>query len=92
MLIILIFDVLTNLPLFFRGPFITALGQIWCPEHFVCGNAQCNRGLQDIGFVEEKGQLYCEYCFEKYIAPPCDKCGGKIKGVSLHYITHHRIF
>ncbi|XP_051156743.1 PDZ and LIM domain protein Zasp isoform X2 [Leptopilina boulardi] len=72
-----------------RGPFITALGQIWCPEHFVCGNVQCNRGLQDIGFVEEKGQLYCEYCFEKYIAPPCDKCGGKIKGDCLNAVGKH---
>lgn len=64
-----------------RGPFISALGQIWCPEHFVCVNAQCRRHLQDIGFVEEKGQLYCEYCFEKFIAPPCNKCNNKIKGV-----------
>ncbi|XP_033222499.1 PDZ and LIM domain protein Zasp isoform X2 [Belonocnema kinseyi] len=72
-----------------RGPFITALGQIWCPEHFVCGNAQCSRGLQDIGFVEEKGQLYCEYCFEKYIAPPCNKCGGKIKGDCLNAVGKH---
>lgn len=66
-----------------RGPFITALGQIWCPEHFVCVNSQCRRPLQDIGFVEEKGQLYCEYCFEKFIAPTCNKCNNKIKGVSI---------
>lgn len=64
-----------------RGPFISALGQIWCPEHFVCVNSQCGRHLQDIGFVEEKGQLYCEYCFEKFIAPPCNKCNNKIRGV-----------
>ncbi|XP_032510919.2 PDZ and LIM domain protein Zasp isoform X4 [Danaus plexippus] len=62
-----------------RGPFITALGRIWCPEHFVCVSASCRRQLQDIGFVEENGQLYCEFCFEQYIAPPCDKCHNKIK-------------
>lgn len=62
-----------------RGPFITALGRIWCPEHFVCVNGSCRRPLQDIGFVEEKGDLYCEYCFEQFLAPPCDKCSGKIK-------------
>lgn len=70
-----------------RGPFITALGRIWCPEHFICVNATCRRQLQDIGFVEENGQLYCEYCFEQYIAPACDKCHAKIKGVSIFYIN-----
>lgn len=45
-------------------------------------NSQCRRALQDIGFVEEKGQLHCEYCFERFIAPGCDKCNNKIKGVS----------
>ncbi|XP_044008209.1 PDZ and LIM domain protein Zasp isoform X4 [Aphidius gifuensis] len=72
-----------------RGPFITALGQIWCPEHFVCVNSQCNRPLQDIGFVQEKGQLYCEYCFERFIAPACNKCNNKIKGDSLTAIGKH---
>ncbi|XP_048485235.1 PDZ and LIM domain protein Zasp isoform X5 [Plutella xylostella] len=72
-----------------RGPFITALGRIWCPDHFVCVNATCRRALQDIGFVEENGQLYCEYCFEQYIAPACDKCHGKIKGDCLNAIGKH---
>ncbi|XP_068630665.1 LIM domain-binding protein 3-like isoform X1 [Battus philenor] len=72
-----------------RGPFITALGRIWCPEHFVCVNATCRRQLQDIGFVEENGQLYCEFCFEQYIAPACDKCHAKIKGDCLNAIGKH---
>ncbi|XP_049942393.1 PDZ and LIM domain protein Zasp-like isoform X2 [Schistocerca serialis cubense] len=72
-----------------RGPFITALGKIWCPEHFICVNGQCRRPLQDIGFVEEKGELYCEFCFEKYIAPTCDKCNTKIKGDCLNAIGKH---
>ncbi|CAK9817331.1 PDZ and LIM domain protein Zasp [Anthophora plagiata] len=72
-----------------RGPFITALGQIWCPDHFVCVNTQCRRPLQDIGFVEEKGQLYCEYCFERFIAPTCNKCNSKIKGDCLNAIGKH---
>ncbi|XP_045764791.1 PDZ and LIM domain protein Zasp isoform X3 [Maniola jurtina] len=72
-----------------RGPFITALGRIWCPEHFICVNATCRRQLQDIGFVEENGQLYCEYCFEQYIAPACDKCHAKIKGDCLNAIGKH---
>ncbi|CAG4937275.1 unnamed protein product [Colias eurytheme] len=72
-----------------RGPFITALGRIWCPEHFICVNATCRRPLQDIGFVEENGQLYCEFCFEQYIAPSCDKCHAKIKGDCLNAIGKH---
>ncbi|PSN30219.1 PDZ and LIM domain protein Zasp [Blattella germanica] len=72
-----------------RGPFITALGKNWCPEHFVCVNAQCRRPLADIGFVEEKGELYCEYCFEKYLAPTCNKCNNKIKGDCLNAIGKH---
>lgn len=64
---------------FRRGPFITALGKTWCPAHFLCVNPQCKRELIDVGFVEEKGDLYCEYCFEQFLAPPCSKCNGKIK-------------
>lgn len=65
-----------------RGPFITALGKTWCPDHFVCATPSCRRPLQDLGFVEEHGQLYCEYCFEQYLAPNCAKCNQKVKGVS----------
>lgn len=35
-----------------------------------------------IGFVEEKGALYCEVCYEKFFAPECSKCQRKILGVS----------
>ncbi|KAK9888915.1 hypothetical protein WA026_001136 [Henosepilachna vigintioctopunctata] len=69
-----------------RGPFITALGKIWCPNHFICSTPSCRRPLQDLGFVEEQGQLYCEYCFEQYLAPICSKCGSKIKGDCLKAI------
>ncbi|KAF5283925.1 hypothetical protein FQR65_LT13686 [Abscondita terminalis] len=69
-----------------RGPFITALGKIWCPDHFICAISSCRRPLQDLGFVQEQGQLYCEYCFEKYLAPPCSKCNAKIKGDCLKAI------
>ncbi|XP_053676476.1 PDZ and LIM domain protein Zasp isoform X1 [Anopheles nili] len=69
-----------------RGPFITALGRIWCPDHFICHNANCKRPLADIGFVEEKGDLYCEYCFEEFLAPPCSKCNARVKGDCLNAI------
>lgn len=36
-----------------------------------------------IGFVEEKGALYCELCYEKFFAPECVRCQKKILGVSI---------
>ncbi|KAG1669428.1 PDZ and LIM domain protein Zasp [Nymphon striatum] len=67
-----------------KGPFVTAMGKTWCPEHFCCSNAGCRRPLQDIGFVEDKGQMYCENCFEQHLAPVCNKCHTKIKGNCLN--------
>jgi len=66
-----------------RGPFISALGKCWCPEHFICSNPACKRSLQDCGFVEEKNTLYCENCFENHFAPTCFKCHQRIKGDCL---------
>ncbi|CAG2166366.1 unnamed protein product [Oppiella nova] len=66
-----------------RGPFIVALNKTWCPQHFTCANHQCSRPLEDIGFVEEQGKLYCETCYEAYLAPICAKCHHRIKGDCL---------
>lgn len=67
-----------NMPI--RGPFVTALGKCWCPDHFVCANPQCGTKLLDIGFVEEGGFLYCERDYAQHFAPHCDKCGQAIIG------------
>ncbi|KAK3769453.1 hypothetical protein RRG08_055104, partial [Elysia crispata] len=67
-----------NMPI--RGPFVTALGKCWCPDHFVCANPQCGIKLLDIGFVEEGGFLYCEKDYAEHFAPHCDKCGLPIIG------------
>jgi len=66
-----------------RGPFITALGRSWCLSHFTCSQATCQKSLQETGFVEEKGHLYCEECYGKYLAPDCEKCRKKILGNCL---------
>ncbi|XP_076444049.1 PDZ and LIM domain protein 7-like isoform X8 [Babylonia areolata] len=63
-----------------RGPFVTAMGNCWCPDHFVCANPQCGVKLIDIGFVEEGGNLYCERDYERYLAPHCKKCNTTILG------------
>ncbi|NWS74476.1 PDLI5 protein, partial [Crotophaga sulcirostris] len=61
-----------------RGPFLVALGKSWHPEEFNC--AHCKTSMAYIGFVEEKGALYCEVCYEKFFAPECSKCQMKILG------------
>ncbi|KAI1238532.1 hypothetical protein IHE44_0013266 [Lamprotornis superbus] len=60
------------------GPFLVALGKSWHPEEFNC--AHCKTSMAYIGFVEEKGMLYCEVCYEKFFAPECSKCQRKILG------------
>ncbi|XP_062991952.1 PDZ and LIM domain protein 5 [Elgaria multicarinata webbii] len=61
-----------------RGPFLVALGKSWHPEEFNC--AHCKTSMAYIGFVEEKGALYCEGCYEKFFAPECARCQRKILG------------
>ncbi|KAG8187776.1 hypothetical protein JTE90_018775 [Oedothorax gibbosus] len=67
-----------------RGPFVVALGKSWCPDHFLCANNRCQTSLVNIGFVEDRGQLYCENCYEIHLAPTCSKCASRIKGDCLN--------
>nr|XP_045620910.1 PDZ and LIM domain protein Zasp-like isoform X22 [Procambarus clarkii] len=69
-----------------RGPFVSALGKTWCPDHFVCSTVSCRRALIDMGFVEEQGSLHCEDCYEKYFAPICGKCDKRVKGDCLNAV------
>ncbi|XP_034047457.1 PDZ and LIM domain protein 5b isoform X2 [Thalassophryne amazonica] len=61
-----------------RGPFLVAMGMSWHPEEFNC--AHCRASLTNGGFVEEKGQVYCEHCYEQFFAPTCARCHQKILG------------
>ncbi|XP_053317556.1 PDZ and LIM domain protein 5 isoform X2 [Spea bombifrons] len=61
-----------------RGPFLLALGKSWHPEEFNC--AHCKKSMAEMGFVQEKGHLYCEICYEKFFAPDCARCQRKILG------------
>ncbi|KAK1884508.1 PDZ and LIM domain protein 5 [Dissostichus eleginoides] len=61
-----------------RGPFLVAMGMSWHPEEFNC--AHCRSSLAVGGFVEEKGQVYCERCYEQFLAPTCGHCQQKILG------------
>lgn len=70
-----------SLPRPSRGPFLVAMGKSWHPEEFNC--AHCHSSLADHGFVEERGQVYCEHCYEQFFAPTCARCNQKILGVSV---------
>ncbi|XP_072289148.1 PDZ and LIM domain protein 5-like [Eucyclogobius newberryi] len=61
-----------------RGPFLVAMGRSWHKEEFNC--AHCRSSLADIGFVEEQGRVYCEHCYEEFLAPTCSRCRAKIMG------------
>lgn len=65
---------------YLSGPFVSAIGKAWHPDHFVCDG--CGESLQNQGFIEEGGKLYCEKDYNKYFAPHCDTCKQPIQGVS----------
>ncbi|XP_065654302.1 PDZ and LIM domain protein 7 isoform X8 [Hydra vulgaris] len=60
------------------GPFVSAIGRTWHPEHFCC--SACNTSLQNQAFVEENNSLYCEKCYNQYFAPKCAHCNNAIIG------------
>ncbi|ODM91922.1 PDZ and LIM domain protein Zasp [Orchesella cincta] len=69
-----------------RGPFVTANSKFYCPDHFKCATPNCGRPLMDVGFVEEKGALHCEFCWESSIAPLCGRCQKRIARECLNAI------
>lgn len=58
------------------GKMITALGQVWHPEHFVC--AACKTDLIDKTFFERDGQPYCDKDYQQLFSPRCAYCKGPI--------------
>jgi len=64
-----------------KGPYVSALGKNWHPEHFVC--SYCDKTLQNCGFMEEKDQRFCQECYETHFAHECKKCRKRIFGNSV---------
>ncbi|CAF99139.1 unnamed protein product, partial [Tetraodon nigroviridis] len=62
-----------------RGRYLVALGRSWHPEEFTC--SQCKKVLDEGGFFEERGAVYCTSCYDNRYAPNCAKCKKKIAGV-----------
>ncbi|KAL1022931.1 hypothetical protein UPYG_G00034350 [Umbra pygmaea] len=58
------------------GKMITALGQTWHPEHFVC--VECQTELGTSGFFEREGKAYCENDYKNIFSPRCGYCKGPI--------------
>uniref|UniRef100_A0AC11DK50 PDZ and LIM domain 7 n=1 Tax=Ovis aries TaxID=9940 RepID=A0AC11DK50_SHEEP len=65
-----------------RGRYLVALGHAYHPEEFVC--SQCGKVLEEGGFFEEKGAIFCPPCYDVRYAPSCAKCKKKITGEVMH--------
>ncbi|XP_032125774.1 PDZ and LIM domain protein 7 isoform X3 [Sapajus apella] len=65
-----------------RGRYLVALGHAYHPEEFVC--SQCGKVLEEGGFFEEKGSIFCPPCYDVRYAPSCTKCKKKITGEIMH--------
>ncbi|XP_038851143.1 PDZ and LIM domain protein 7-like [Salvelinus namaycush] len=61
-----------------RGRYLVALGQSWHPEEFQC--SQCKVLLDEGGFFEERGSVFCTKCYDNRYAPNCAKCKKIIIG------------
>ncbi|XP_060935668.1 PDZ and LIM domain protein 7 isoform X3 [Limanda limanda] len=72
-----------------RGRYLVALGRSWHPEEFTC--SQCKAVLEEGGFFEERGSVYCTKCHDNRYAPNCAKCKKKITGEIMHALkmTYH---
>ncbi|CAG5991939.1 unnamed protein product [Menidia menidia] len=72
-----------------RGRYLVALGRSWHPEEFTC--SQCKLVLEEGGFFEERGSVYCTKCHDNRYAPNCAKCKKKITGEIMHALkmTYH---
>ncbi|XP_016894809.1 PDZ and LIM domain protein 7 [Cynoglossus semilaevis] len=72
-----------------RGRYLVALGRSWHPEEFTC--SQCKVVLDEGGFFEERGAVFCTKCYDNRYAPNCAKCKKKITGEIMHALkmTYH---
>ncbi|KAM6923731.1 PDZ and LIM domain protein 7-like [Xenentodon cancila] len=72
-----------------RGRYLVALGSSWHPEEFTC--SQCKAVLEEGGFFEERGSVYCTKCHDNRYAPNCAKCKKMITGEIMHALkmTYH---
>ncbi|XP_038620801.1 leupaxin [Tachyglossus aculeatus] len=58
------------------GKMITALGQTWHPEHFVC--THCKKEMGSCPFFERNGSAYCSKDYHQLFSPRCAYCAAPI--------------
>jgi paxillin len=61
-----------------KGRYVSALGQAWHPDHFVC--VECNAPFASETFKKYENRPFCHACFEKCFGTRCSKCGHQING------------
>jgi len=61
-----------------KGQYISALGQSWHPDHFVC--TECGQPFEGNQFHKHNDKPYCEKHFNELFAEVCAKCGDRIEG------------
>jgi len=57
---------------------VTALGQSWHPECFVCG--KCRAPFNNASFFEKMGKPFCSVCIYDLHAQKCRSCNQPIRG------------
>uniref|UniRef100_A0A8C0GB60 Transforming growth factor beta 1 induced transcript 1 n=1 Tax=Chelonoidis abingdonii TaxID=106734 RepID=A0A8C0GB60_CHEAB len=62
------------------GQVVTALGNTWHPEHFVC--THCQKEMGGSNFFEKDGAPYCERDYFQLFSPRCGLCNEPILDVS----------
>lgn len=65
------------------GEYVTALGETWHPEHFLC--AACGKPLRGGKFQVVQGKPYHPECYLTYQAPRCSYCGAAIAESYIEY-------
>jgi hypothetical protein len=63
---------------------ISALGQKWCVDHFVC--THCLKPFPGGTFYERNNKPYCEADFYQLFAPKCAACSEPIRGDCINAI------
>ncbi|KAH1171734.1 hypothetical protein KIL84_007352 [Mauremys mutica] len=58
------------------GQVVTALGNTWHPEHFVC--THCQKEMGGSNFFEKDGAPYCERDYFQLFSPRCGLCNEPI--------------
>lgn len=64
---------------------ITALGEVWHPEHFVC--VVCETELSSTVFFERDGHPYCDKDYHHLFSPRCAYCNGAIRHVKKTFLS-----